>query len=99
LLDRLIAAAGPGAISGPVVSSDLFYDSPDGAEEAWGAEGAQAVEMETATLFALAARRGLRAGSALLVTDLVLPRRARIGAEALRDGERRLGELAAAALA
>jgi DeoD family purine-nucleoside phosphorylase len=98
LLHRLLAAAGQGGVSGVVVSSDLFYDSPDGAEEAWGAQGAQAVEMETATLFALAARRGLRAGSVLLVTDLVLPRRVRIEADALHDGERQLGELAAAAL-
>jgi DeoD family purine-nucleoside phosphorylase len=98
LLDHLLAAAGPDGVSGLVVSSDLFYDSPDGAEEAWRTQGAQAVEMETATLFASAARRGLRAGSALLVTDIVLPRRDRLEVEALRDGERRLGELAAAAL-
>ena len=96
--DRLLAAAGPGGAAGLVVSTDLFYDSPDGAEQAWCAEGAQAVEMETATLFALAARRGLRAGSVLLVSDRVLPRRDRLSIENLRDGERRLGELAAAAL-
>jgi len=96
--DRLLAAAGPDGAAGLVVSTDLFYDSPDGAEQAWCAEGAQAVEMETATLFALAARRGLRAGSVLLVSDRVLPRRDRLSIENLRDGERRLGELAAAAL-
>jgi DeoD family purine-nucleoside phosphorylase len=98
LLHRLLAAADDDAVSGPVVSSDLFYDSPDGADEAWRVQGALAVDMETATLFALAARRGLRAGSALLVTDLLLPRRDRLEIEALRDGERRLGELAVAAL-
>ena len=98
LLARLLAAAGRDAASGPVVSSDLFYDSPEGAEDAWRAQGAQAVEMETATLFALAARRGLRAGSALLVSDVVLPRRERLDTDALHDGERRLGELAVAAL-
>ena len=54
--------------------------------------------METATLFALAARRGLRAGSALLVSDVVLPQRERLEPEALHDGERRLGELSVAAL-
>jgi DeoD family purine-nucleoside phosphorylase len=96
--DRLLAAAGPDGAAGLVVSTDLFYDSPDGAEQAWCAEGAQAVEMETATLFALSARRGLRAGSVLLVSDRVLPRRDRLSIENLRDGERRLGELAAAAL-
>ncbi|MGZ4165508.1 MAG: phosphorylase family protein [Solirubrobacteraceae bacterium] len=97
LLSRLLAAA-PGAAQGPVVSSDLFYDSRDGTEEAWREEGALAVEMETATLFALAACRGLRAGACLLVSDLVLPRRARIEPEPLREGERALGELAFAAV-
>ncbi|HEX3978293.1 MAG TPA: hypothetical protein VHW96_18630, partial [Solirubrobacteraceae bacterium] len=98
LLARLVDAAGPDAAHGPIVSSDLFYDAPEGAEEDWRAQGAMAVEMETATLFALAARRGLRAGSALIVSDTVLPTRRRIGAEALHDAERRLGELALAAL-
>jgi uridine phosphorylase len=99
LLKRLLAAAGPGVSHGPIVTSDLFYDGPAGAEEEWRARGALAVEMETATLFALAARRGLRAGCALIVSDTVLPARRRIDAEALHDAERRLGELALAALA
>ncbi len=99
LLQRLVAAAGPGVSHGPIVTSDLFYDGPAGAEEDWHAQGALAVEMETATLFALAARRGLRAGCALIVSDTVLPARTRIDAEALHDAERRLGELALAALA
>jgi DeoD family purine-nucleoside phosphorylase len=98
LLGRLVDAAGPDGSRGLVVSSDLFYDSPEGAEERWRAQGALAVEMETATLFALAARRGLRAGCALIVSDTVLPSRQRIDAEALHDAERRLGELAVAAL-
>jgi DeoD family purine-nucleoside phosphorylase len=98
LLGRLLDAAGPEGPHGPVVSSDLFYDSPDGSEERWRAQGARAVEMETATLFALAARRGLRAGCALIVSDTVLPGRRRIDTEALHDAERRLGELAVAAL-
>jgi purine-nucleoside phosphorylase len=97
LVARLLAAA-PGAAHGPVVTSDLFYDSPDGAEEAWRDQGALAVEMETATLFALAARRNLRSASVLLVSDLVLPARARIEPDALHDGERAMGELALAAL-
>jgi DeoD family purine-nucleoside phosphorylase len=98
LLGRLVAAAGPNGAHGLIVTSDLFYDSPDGAEQRWRAQGARAVEMETATLFALAARRGLRAGSALIVSDSVLPSRRRIDADALHDAERRLGELALAAL-
>ncbi|HET8980230.1 MAG TPA: hypothetical protein VFN87_18910 [Solirubrobacteraceae bacterium] len=98
VLARLRAAAGDGGASGAIVSSDLFYDGEDGAEASWRAAGALAVEMETATLFALARRRGLRAGAALIVSDIVLPERRRIDAEALRDAEHRLGELALAAL-
>jgi uridine phosphorylase len=55
--------------------------------------------METATLFTLAARRGLRAGCALIVSDIVLPVRRRIAGESLREAEHRLGALALAALA
>ncbi len=98
LVARLLEAAGPDGIHGPIVTRDLFYDGPDGAEEEWRAQGALAVEMETATLFALAGRRGLRAGCALIVSDTVLPSRRRIDTEALHDAERRLGELALAAL-
>lgn len=98
LLDRLRQAAGPDGVHGPIVSSDLFYDGPEGAAEEWHAAGALAVEMETATLFALARRRGLRAGCALIVSDTVRPSRRRIDTEALHDAERRLGELALAAL-
>ena len=47
--------------------------------------------METATLFALARRRRLQAASLLLVSDLLVPERARIAAEELREGEQRLG--------
>jgi uridine phosphorylase len=60
--------------------------------------GARAVEMETATLFALAARRGLQAAAVLVVSDLLLPTRARIDPEALRDAERKMGELVLRAL-
>jgi DeoD family purine-nucleoside phosphorylase len=94
LLDGLLRAAGDGTPRGPVVSSDLFYDGAEGDEEGWRDDGAMAVEMETATLFALALRRGLRAGSVLIVSDIILPERRRIEPEALRDAEHRLGELA-----
>lgn len=97
LLAALTAASGAGA-AGPVVSCDLFYDGPEGAEREWLAAGALAVEMETATLFALARRRRLRAGCALIVSDVLFPSRRRIDADALRDAEVRLGELALAAL-
>ena len=81
-----------------VVSTDLFYDTEPGTEERWRGAGAAAVEMEAATLFALAARRGLRAGALLIATDLLFPVRQRIDEEALRAAEHRLGEVAVRAL-
>jgi hypothetical protein len=54
--------------------------------------------METATLLALARRRGLEAASLLLVSDL-LPTGARIGDDDLRAGEAKLGEVATRGLA
>ncbi len=99
LLERLRDAAGELACAGTIVSTDLFYDGREGAEQGWLADGALAVEMEAATLFALARRRGLEAAALLLVTDLLFPARTRIDPESLREGEQRLGELALRALA
>jgi uridine phosphorylase len=96
LLAALRAASEDQAHTGPVVSTDLFYDGPD--EQEWTAQGAVAVEMETATLLALARRRGLRAASLLLVSDVLIPRRTRIRPEPLRAAERRMGEVAIRAL-
>ncbi len=98
LVEALLRAGDGRARAGAVVSTDLFYDWPAEDQERWIAAGAIAVEMETATLLALASRRGLEAASLLLVTDLLLGGRTRIDPEALRDGEHRLGELAAGAL-
>jgi DeoD family purine-nucleoside phosphorylase len=97
LVAALQDTAGGRARTGLVVSTDLFYD-PGRRELAWAAQGAVAVEMETATLFALAASRDLEAGSLLIVTDCLLPERVRIGAEALRAAELRLGQVALQAL-
>ena len=83
--------------AGPVVSTDLFYD-PRGLERPWSAGGALAVEMECATLFALAAARGIQAGALLVVSDLVLPARQRIGQKDLRAAEQRMGRAALHAL-
>jgi DeoD family purine-nucleoside phosphorylase len=99
LTSALRAAADDGVLTGTVASTDLFYDGPDGQEQQWLSAGAVAVEMETATLFALAARRGLQAASLLIVSDLLLPARVRIDAEALRAAEHRIGELAFRGLA
>ena len=92
----LLAAlsAGTGAPRGPVVSTDLFYDDPRQPERGWIAAGALAVEMESATLFALGARRGFEAGALLVVSDLLSGERVRIGAEELEAAEHRLGEAA-----
>jgi uridine phosphorylase len=90
LLDAL---AGAGDRAGPVVSTDLFYDRR-GLERGWAEEGALAVEMEAATLFALAAARDVQASALLVVSDLVLPERARIGPDDLREAERRMGRAA-----
>jgi DeoD family purine-nucleoside phosphorylase len=73
LVAALITAGGERVQSGPVVSTDLFYDGPAGEEREWIEAGAVAVEMETATLFALARRRHLRAACLLLVSDLLIP--------------------------
>ncbi len=93
-----LAEAAPDAPSGRVVSTDLFYDTPPGQEQEWLAAGARAVEMECATLLALAARRGLQAGALLIVSDQVLPTRRRIETEALRAAEHRAGAVALRAL-
>jgi uridine phosphorylase len=97
VIDASLAVGGP-ARSGVVVSTDLFYDERDGITDGWLAAGAIAVEMEAATLFALARSRGLQAGAVLIVSDVVLPTRNRIDPEALREAEHRLGELAVRAL-
>jgi uridine phosphorylase len=98
LLASLLESAPAGVARGGVVSTDLFYDVPAGREQEWVREGARAVEMETATLFALASRHDLRAGSILAVSDLLSPSRLRIGAAELEAAELRLGQVAVAAL-
>jgi DeoD family purine-nucleoside phosphorylase len=99
LLERLRSAAGADAGNGPIVSTDLFYDGPAREEDRWRALGALAVEMEAATLFALAARRDFQAGALLIVSDLLVPERRRIDSEALLAAELELGAAALRALA
>ncbi len=98
LLAGLLRAGDGRTRSGRVVSTDLFYDGPEEAERQWLSDGAMAVEMETATLFALAGRRGLQGGAVLIVSDLLIPTRTRIEAEDLREAEHRLGDVALGAL-
>jgi DeoD family purine-nucleoside phosphorylase len=92
-----LAAAGKDLRQGPIVTTDLFYDG-NRQEERWATAGALAVEMETATLFTIAANKGLAAASLLIITDQVLPRRSRITADALTRAELRAGGIATAAL-
>jgi DeoD family purine-nucleoside phosphorylase len=104
LFDALMAQAeadgnGDHAVHvGPIVTTDVFYD-PRGLETEWAAAGALAVEMEAATLFALAATRGVQAATLLTVSDLVLPTRVRITQHGLRAAEHRMGQAAVRALA
>jgi DeoD family purine-nucleoside phosphorylase len=99
LLQALEHAGDGLARTGRIVSTDLFYD-PSAREQSWIDAGAIAVEMETATLFALAARHDVQAASLLLVSDLLVSTRtrARIEPDELVLGEQRLGDVAAAAL-
>lgn len=95
---RAFARAGAPAAQ-TVVSSDLFYEPNSGREQAWRGSGAVAVEMECATVFALAARLGLTAAGVLVVSDLLSQQRVRITEDALRAAERNMGELTTRALA
>jgi DeoD family purine-nucleoside phosphorylase len=93
-----LQAAAAGSRLGPVACSDLFYGDRSDRQKQWRAAGALAVEMESAALFAVAARRNLEAASLLLVSDLLIPTRRRISPEALREAELRIGEAALRAL-
>ena len=83
------------ARAGLVVSADLFYDPDPARAQRWRAAGALAIEMEAATVFAVAARHGLPAACLLVVSDIVATRE-RIDAEALLAAEQELGRVALA---
>jgi DeoD family purine-nucleoside phosphorylase len=100
LVAALRAAAGDGARTGAVASSDLFYDRDPGRVAAWADAGALAIEMEAATLLRVAELRGVRAGCVLVVTDVFeRGERRRMEPDALALAAERLGEVGAAALA
>lgn len=84
------------ARAGAVVSVDLFYeDGPPGG----GRRDALAVEMEAATVFALAARLDVAAACVLAVSDTFSGGvRARIEDDALLAAAERMGAVAIAAL-
>src|SRR6478609_5625030 len=57
---------------GPIVSSDVFYNSDEGQYGRWSKRGVLAVEMEASVLFTIAALRGVEAGCLLTVSDIVV---------------------------
>lgn len=57
---------------GNILSSDLFYDNTGDSVELWADYGCLAVEMETAELYTLAARYGVKALSILTISDHIL---------------------------
>lgn len=84
---------------GPVVSTDLFYDPDPEQYRRWSERGLLAVEMEAATLFTVAALRGVRAGCLLVVTDTLMGEdRARIADDRAREAVERMTRVALAAL-
>ena len=62
--DPELLAGLTGGVVGEVVSTDLYYDPRP---ERW--EGAVAVDLSTAALFAVAARHGVRAACVLVVSE------------------------------
>ena len=96
LLARLVDA---GARPGTVVSSDLFYDPREGEVRGWMDRGAVVVEMEAATIFLVAALRGVEAACVLGVSDVVGDERGlRAEPEQLEAIGLRVGEVGYAAV-
>jgi uridine phosphorylase len=86
---ELLAGLTAGVV-GEVVSTDLYYDPRP---ERW--EGAVAVDLATAALFAVAARHGVRAACVLVVSESPA---GRIESEALERAEVELGRVGAGAV-
>ena len=80
---------------GPIVSSDVFYNSDDGQYQRWSDRGILAVEMEAAVLFTLGALRKVQAGCLLTVSDVVVEGEfVRISDEDMRAAVDQMTELA-----
>ncbi|NLT07137.1 MAG: purine-nucleoside phosphorylase [Solirubrobacterales bacterium] len=100
--DRVLreATITAGARPATVVTTDLFYDPRGEMMGDWLASGADVVEMEAATVLAVAARHGARAAVVLAVTDVLAGGgRERMEREAIGDLAARLGEAGWAAVA
>ena len=86
-----LVAAGDGAVSGPVVSTDLYYaPAPE--------TDALAVDLTTAAILAVAARDGAAAAAVLAVSDRMATGD-RLDPDALERAEVELGRVGAAAFA
>jgi DeoD family purine-nucleoside phosphorylase len=80
---------------GPIVSSDVFYNSDDGQYQRWSDRGILAVEMEAAVLFTLGALRKVQAGCLLTVSDVVVEGKfVRISDEEMKAAVDQMTELA-----
>jgi DeoD family purine-nucleoside phosphorylase len=98
--DLFAACVDPGgATPATIVTSDLFYDPRQELPDEWVDQGAVAVEMETAAVFAVAQRREVQAGALLAVTDLLAGGRKRMGQEEVEAAGVELGAAALRALA
>ena len=98
-ISRLLASSAPEATGVTVATTDLFYESGE-LDPGWAERGAQAVEMETAAVFAIGRRLGVATGCLLVVSDLLTDSgRERIEDEALAEAAVGMGRAAAAALA
>lgn len=95
---RGLRAADGAAACGLVASADLFYDPSPERVAGWSAAGAIALEMEAATVFAVAARRDAVAACVLTVSDLLAGGRRRIESASLERAEGEMGRVALAGL-
>jgi DeoD family purine-nucleoside phosphorylase len=85
---------------GRIVSTDLFYERDPTRNASWSAEGALAVEMEAATLFAVGAYAGIQVACILAVSDTFdgPAARERIDDDALTQAAEAMGSAAVIAL-
>jgi uridine phosphorylase len=79
-----------------IVSCDLFYDPDLTRRLAWREQGAVAIDLETAALAAVAARRDVDFASLLVVSATYQPQE-RIDPTAMQTAVQRLGDTAVAA--
>jgi uridine phosphorylase len=98
LTAALVAAGAPGR---RIVTTDLFYEVDAGRPADWAEQGAAAVEMEAAALFALGRRLGVAVACLLLVSDVFEAENEwrRIDDERLSGAVEAMGRTAASALA